>query len=68
MSTDLTDTRVDAEHAYCSVAGLEELLREYPQDKPLTTGHILGLIVSIRAHMENVVDGLRIMSRVGVTQ
>lgn len=68
MNSDLTDTLVDAEHAHMSVGAMEELLRGCKPDHQLSAGLFLGLVVSVRSHLDNVVDGLRVMSHSGVTQ
>lgn len=65
MTTDLTDTLIDAEHANLSVGALAELLRGCPPDHQLSAGLFLGLVVSVQSHLENVVDGLRVMNRQG---
>lgn len=66
MNADLTecvaDTLVDAEDAHLSVAALVELLRGCPVDYPLSAGLFLGLVVSVKGHLDNVVDGLRVVS------
>lgn len=63
MNTDLTDTLVDAEHANMSVGALVELLHGCPPDHQLSAGLFLGLVVSVKCHLDNVVDGLRVMSQ-----
>lgn len=66
MSDDLTEcvtsTLTDAEDANISVGALVELLRGCPPDYPLSAGLFLGLVVSVKAHLDNVVDGLRVVN------
>lgn len=59
-------TLADAEDANLSVGALLELLRGCPADYPLSAGLFLGLVNSIKSHLSNVVDGLRVVNRVGL--
>ena len=63
----LADTLVDAEHANMSVGALVELLSGCAPDHQLSAGLFLGLVVSVKAHLENVVDGLRVVHTAGVS-
>lgn len=63
LSFGLSDTLVDAEHAHMSVGALVELLHGCPPDYPLSAGLFLGLVVSVKSQLDNVVDGLRVASR-----
>lgn len=69
-TADLTEcvdgTLTDAEDANTSVAALIELLHGCPPDYPLSAGLFVGLVVSVKAHLDNVVDGLRVVKRCGV--
>lgn len=62
----VTATLTDAEDANTSVGALLELLRGCPPDYPLSAGLFLGLVVSVKAHLENVVDGLRVVNGVAL--
>ncbi len=62
LSECVTATLVDAEDANISVGALVELLRGCPPDYPLSAGLFLGLVVSVKSHLENVVDGLRVVN------
>lgn len=62
LSECVTETLGDAEDANISVGALVELLRGCPPDYPLSAGLFLGLVVSVKAHLDNVVDGLRVVS------
>lgn len=63
LSECVTATLEDAEDANISVGALVELLRGCPPDYPLSAGLFLGLVVSVKAHLENVADGLRVVTR-----
>lgn len=65
MNTDITDTLTDAEHANMSVGALVELLHGCQPDHQLSAGLFLGLVVSVKSHLENVVDGLRVLNQGG---
>lgn len=62
LSACVADTLVDAEDANISVGALVELLRGCPPDYPLSAGLFLGLVVSVKSHLDNVVDGLRVVN------
>lgn len=49
-----------AEDAYRSVGALLELLNGCPPDYKLSAGLFLGLLVSVRANLENVVEGVAV--------
>lgn len=51
------DTLICAEDARNSVAALIELLRGCPPDHKLSAGLFVGLLVSVQANLDNVVDG-----------
>jgi hypothetical protein len=61
---ELPDTLASAEDARTSVAALLELLRGCPPDYKLSAGLFLGLLVSVHAHLENVVDGVAVAAGV----
>ena len=52
----------DAEHAHQSIAALIEILRGCPPGYQITAGLVLGLIVSVKMNLDNVVDGLMLPS------
>jgi hypothetical protein len=66
LTSDLTEcitaTLTDAQDANTSVLALLELLRGCPPNYPLSAGLFLGLMVSVQSHLENVVDGLRVVN------
>ena len=59
----VTETLTDAEGAHVSIKALLELLRGCPPDYKLSACLFLGLIESIRAQMDNVVDGLHVVNK-----
>ena len=67
MSADLrdcvTDTLCDAEDAHLSVKALLELLHGCPPEYQLSAGLFVGLIESIRDRLDNVVDGLHVVTK-----
>lgn len=54
------DTLACAEDARTSVAALLELLRGCPPDYKLSAGLFMGLLVSVQANLDNVVDGVAV--------
>lgn len=58
------DTLICAEDARNSVAALIELLRGCPPDHKLSAGLFVGLLVSVQANLENVVDGVAVAAGV----
>lgn len=54
------DTLVCAEDARTSVAALIEMLRGCPPDYKLSAGLFVGLLVSVQANLDNVVDGVAV--------
>jgi hypothetical protein len=57
---DEDDTLACAQDARTSVAALIELLRGCPPDHKLSAGLFVGLLVSVQANLENVVDGVAV--------
>lgn len=58
------DTLACAEDARTSVAALIELLRGCPPDHKLSAGLFVGLLVSVQANLDNVVDGVAVAAGV----
>lgn len=57
----LEATFADAHDAHRCVGALVEILQGCGPDKQITAMLFLGLLVPIRAQMENVIDGVRVM-------
>ena len=58
------DTLACAEDARTSVMALIELLRGCPPDHKLSAGLFVGLLVSVQANLDNVVDGVSVAAGV----
>ncbi len=58
------DTLVCAEDARTSIAALIEMLRGCPPDYKLSAGLFVGLLVSVQANLDNVVDGVSVAAGV----
>lgn len=68
LSQTLEQTCVDASEAHMSVGALVEILSGCGPEKQITAALFLGLLLPIRAELENVRDGLRVMCQAeGVT-
>ncbi len=68
LAQTLESTYADVRDAQCSVGALVEILTGCGPDKQLTAMLFLGLLVPIRAQLENVSDGVRVMCQAeGVT-
>jgi hypothetical protein len=61
LAQTLESTYADARDVQCSVGALVEILQGCGPDKQITAMLFLGLLVPIRAQMENVSDGVRVM-------
>lgn len=71
MSDELTecvaDTLADAEAAHDSLASLLEMLGGCPPGHKLTAATLRQLIALVQYHLDNVVDGLRVVEAAGAT-
>lgn len=61
LTSTLEATFADARDVHCSVGALVEILQGCGPDKQITAVLFLGLLVPIRAQMENVIDGVRVI-------
>lgn len=61
LAQTLESTYAEARDVQCSVGALVEILAGCGPDKQITAMLFLGLLVPIRAQLENVSDGVRVM-------
>lgn len=66
LSECVDSTLTDAVDANTSIAALIELLRGCPPDYQLSAGLFVGLVVSVKSHLDNVVDGLSVLRSNGL--
>jgi hypothetical protein len=64
LSYTLESTMAEARDVHQCVGALVEILSGCGPDKQITAMLFLGLLVPIRAQMENVLDGVRVMCQV----
>ena len=63
LAETLESTLTDAHDAHCSIGALVEILQGCGPEKQITAMLFLGLLIPLRAQLENVSDGLRVVCR-----